>query len=342
MKQEMCRIFHTYNLRITTDVNHKIVNFLDVTLDLNSGLFKPFMKPNNTILYVNRNSNHPPSVLKNLPEGVNRRLSNISANEDIFKEAITPYQKALDESGYDFTLKFQPDAMCGPKKRSRGRKITWFNPPYSANVSTNIGAKFLRIIDICFPPTHMLHKIINRNTVKVSYRCMTNMNKILSKHNSKIANQMPGPAPSPGCNCQGGPATCPLNGACKTDELVYKAEVTRLDTHQVETYTGLTGGTFKNRYNKHMSDFRNPTYKSSTTLSKYIWKLKNENVPYDISWQTLSRARVFNPVTKSCQLCLREKYCIMFHPESATLNSRDELYSTCRHRLKMLLGKTKT
>ena len=83
--------------------------------------------------------------------------------------------------------------MCGSKKRSRGRKITWFNPPFSANVSTNIGAKFLRIIDTCFPPTHMLHKIINRNTIKVSYRCMTNMNKILSKHNSKIANQMPGP-----------------------------------------------------------------------------------------------------------------------------------------------------
>jgi hypothetical protein len=106
---------------------------------------------------------------------VNKRLGSISANEGIFREAIPPYQKALNESGYSFDLKFEPDATSGPKKRTRGRKITWFNPPFSANVSTNIGAKFLRIIDICFP-SHMLHKIINRNTVEVSYRCMTNMN----------------------------------------------------------------------------------------------------------------------------------------------------------------------
>ena len=63
-KQEMCKIFNAYNLKITIDVNHKIVDFLDVTLDLNTGLFKPFMKPNNTILYVNKNSNHPPAGLK--------------------------------------------------------------------------------------------------------------------------------------------------------------------------------------------------------------------------------------------------------------------------------------
>ena len=56
----MCRIFGEYNLRITIDVNHKIVNFLDVTFNLDSGVYKPYMKPNDTLLYVNKNSNHPP------------------------------------------------------------------------------------------------------------------------------------------------------------------------------------------------------------------------------------------------------------------------------------------
>ena len=78
LKQEMCKIFKAYNLKITTDVNHKSVNFLDVTLDLDSGLFKPFMKPNNTIQYVNKNSNHPPSITQNLPASVNRGLNIIS------------------------------------------------------------------------------------------------------------------------------------------------------------------------------------------------------------------------------------------------------------------------
>ena len=45
----------------------KEVNFLDVTLDLRSGLYKPYNKPNDTPLYVHKNSNHPPSILKNPP-----------------------------------------------------------------------------------------------------------------------------------------------------------------------------------------------------------------------------------------------------------------------------------
>ena len=342
LKQEICKIFQLYNLKITTDANHKSVNFLDVTLDLDSGLFRPYMKPNNTIQYVNKNSNHPPSITKNLPAAVNKRLKSISANKEIFRDAIPPYQKALNECGYNFNLQFEPGVGNEAKKRNRGRKITWFNPPFSANVSTNIGAKFLRIIDTCFPTGHPLHKIINRNTVKVSYRCMPNMKRILGRQNSKIANQNSAPATPPGCNCQGGPPTCPLGGACQTDQLVYKATVTRTDTNHAETYTGLTGGTFKTRYNKHMSDFRNERYKDSTTLSTYIWKLKREGVPYDTSWETLSRAKVFNPVTRTCQLCIREKYLIMFNPESATLNSRNELFSTCRHRLKQLLENFKT
>ena len=94
------------------------------------------------------------------------------------------------------------------------------------------------------------------------------------------------PAPPPGCNCQGGPDTCPLDGQCKTDQLVYQATVVRTDKQTEETYTGLTGGTFKTRYNKHMYDFRHKKDgKSASTLSKYIWELKREGVPYKISWK---------------------------------------------------------
>ena len=39
-------------------VNHKIVNFLDVTLDLSTRVYKPLMNPNNTIIYISRLSNH--------------------------------------------------------------------------------------------------------------------------------------------------------------------------------------------------------------------------------------------------------------------------------------------
>ena len=90
-----------------------------------------------------------------------------------------------------------------------------------------------------------------------------------------------------------------------------------------------------------MHDFRTEAKEKSTTLSKHIWELKREGVPYTVSWKILARGRVFNPITKICQLCLKEKYLIMFAPEGATLNKRSELYNTCRHRLKQLLGKVK-
>ena len=126
------------------------------------------------------------------------------------------------------------------------------------------------------------------------------------------------------------------------DQLVYQATVKRTDTQTKETYTGLTVGTLKKRYNQHMSDFRNLSGRKSTTLNKYIWHLKEEGAPYEISWKKIARGRVFNPITKTCQLCLQEKYLIMFSLKGATLNKRNELYNTCRHRLRELLKNVKT
>ena len=105
------------------------------------------MKPNDTPLYVHSQSNHPPGILRNIPQSVNRRLSSISANEEVFKQACPPYQEALEKSGYDFQLKFSPIDQPEQKTRRRPRKITWFNPPYSKDVQTNISEKFLKLVD---------------------------------------------------------------------------------------------------------------------------------------------------------------------------------------------------
>ena len=340
LKKEICRIFKEMKLSITIDVNMKVVNFLDITLDLNSGIYKPYIKPNYQPIYINKKSNHPPSIIKNIPAAVNRRLSNISANEDVFKGAIPPYQEALNKAGYEHQLSYQPKTNLGNSRRNRPRNITWFNPPFSRNVATNVGAKFLKTIDSCFPPSHPLAKIINRNTVKVSYRCMPNMGKVIAQHNMKVAKQNSAAQPIPPCcNCRGGPTNCPVEGACLTDGVVYQATVLREDTSIEEMYTGLTARTFKARYYEHRKDFNNQS-REGTALSEYVWKLKNNNTPHKISWQILTRRQSFNPTKKMCNLCLTEKFYIMFHPEGATLNKRSEFYATCRHRLKPLLANT--
>ena len=146
--------------------------------DLKTETYKPYNKPNNTPQYIHKDSNHPPSVLKNIPDGVNKRLSNNSSNEEMFNSASPIFQEALNRSGYKYKLKFNPQSQQPKNKnknRKRKRNVTWFNPPYNTEVQTNLGKEFLKLIDEYFPPYHKLSKIINRKTIKVSYSTTPNM-----------------------------------------------------------------------------------------------------------------------------------------------------------------------
>ena len=130
--------------------------------------------------------------------------------------------------------------------------------------------------------------------------------------------------------------TCPQT-SCLTKGLVYEAKVTKTSDQSTETYTGLTSRRFKDRFYEHTSNSNNESDKDKTTLSSHIWNLKRQGDPYTTSWRIIDRGKSFNPSTKSCQVCLKEKYHIMFSSEGATLNSRREIFSTCRHRTKQLL-----
>ena len=72
----------------------------------------------------------------------------------IFDKAAPEYQDALRKSGYDNKLEDNPEEGSGSSgpKRKRSRKIIHFNPPYSRDVKTNVGRKFLQILDKNFPP----------------------------------------------------------------------------------------------------------------------------------------------------------------------------------------------
>ena len=159
------RIFKDLDLQITIKSNLKMVNYLDVTLDLKTEKYYPYKKPNDELLYINRHSNHPPNIVKHLPESIVNRLSALSYDEEVFNKAKTPYQNALKSCGYDEELVYTEN--------------NWFNPLYSKNVETNIGRSFLNQVKRHFPSNHKYHKLFNKNNVKVSYRCMSNMeNKI--------------------------------------------------------------------------------------------------------------------------------------------------------------------
>ena len=123
------------------------------------------------------------------------------------------------------------------------------------------------------------------------------------------------------------------------NSVIYKAEVIE-NNNTSNTYTGLTSNTFKERFYGHRHSFKKRDSNHSTTLSSHIWDLKDKNENYEINWSIIDRAKDFNPDTKKCRLCIKEKYYIIFQPEGASLNDRSELYSTCRHRKKKLLANT--
>ena len=108
IKKKICQTYRKHGLEITVEANKKIVQFLDVELNLENGSYKPFIKPNDVPLYVNQESNHPPTVTKHIPEAINRRLSNLSSDEKMFKSVAPTYQEALKNSGYNYELNFNP------------------------------------------------------------------------------------------------------------------------------------------------------------------------------------------------------------------------------------------
>ena len=127
------------------------------------------------------------------------------------------------------------------------------------------------------------------------------------------------------------------NGNCLQSSIIYQATITRRDNLASETYIGLTENNFKTRYRNHTASFRYSHLRNSTELSKHIWTLKDSKVNYSLSWRILSKAQVYNSTSKRCNLCLKEKLFIIRHPELSSLNKRNELVSSCRHRYKALL-----
>ena len=122
-----------------------------------------YAKPNNTPLYVHRDSDHPPSILGNIPLAINKRLSEILSTREAFERVAPEYQEALNKSGYDHQLRYQPTtAQPWPGPRKWQRNITWYNPLYSQSVATNVGKKFLGIVNNTFKKDHPLRKIFTQ------------------------------------------------------------------------------------------------------------------------------------------------------------------------------------
>ena len=96
IKKNIQKIFKENKLDIVIKCNMKLVNYLDVTLNLNNSNYKPYQKSDSKISYTHKDSNHPFSILKQTPISIEKRIFTLSSNKTIFKESKEMYQKALE------------------------------------------------------------------------------------------------------------------------------------------------------------------------------------------------------------------------------------------------------
>ena len=200
---------------------------------------------------------------------------------------------------------------------------------------TKIGKTFLRLIDKPFPPYHKLHKLFNRNNVKISYSCIPNVKSIINRHNKTVLDP-PTSNSERTWNCIN-KEKCPLQEKCFTNNIMYKATLSNQDNCQYKIYYGIPETKFKERYTNHIKPFRDEKHQSDTELSNKLWSIKNSNYLPNVVWEILRKHQTYNPNTKRFSLCLNEKLEKARYKGRNLLNKRSEIINKCRNRNKFAL-----
>ena len=124
-----------------------------MTLNLSNNTYKPFIKTDQYPSYINVNSNHPKTIIKQVPKAVNLRVRNLSANDKIFQESSKIYMDALKNSSFMEDFTYQEENILNDINRENNKccqkidkeMIIWFNPTFCRLASINIGKYFFLI-----------------------------------------------------------------------------------------------------------------------------------------------------------------------------------------------------
>ena len=139
----------------------------------------------------------------------------------------------------------------------------------------------------------------------------------ISRHNAqRLAADRVQQEAEPRCNCTQFPCPIPGGNQCRSKNAVYQATIkveprpeVEEEVEEVHTYVGASHD-FKERYYRHRTSFNNPAYRTDTTLSKCVWKLKEDNRQFSMEWRiavagpsnTLESAEAVNLLMLGCCL----------------------------------------
>ena len=122
-RKKLFTLFQDNELKITVKCVKSSINFLYINFCLNSASYQPYRKTNDEPLYINRNSNHPPTILSRLPQSISKRISLLSSNFELFSRAAPIYNTALENAGYTKRVKYDSEINVSKPPRNRKRNI---------------------------------------------------------------------------------------------------------------------------------------------------------------------------------------------------------------------------
>ena len=153
VSKDIITIFKDIAFSLEIETNLKETNFLDGLFNLSNRTYRPYKKPNNRLFYIHSLLNHPPNVIKQIPNSIQDILSKNSSKEQIFN--TTPkreYENILKKSEFKVNFKYTKNQSQKPKNRTRN--FIWFNPPFNKVISTIVSNLFIRLINRHFPNSH--------------------------------------------------------------------------------------------------------------------------------------------------------------------------------------------
>ena len=91
IRKNIIATFKSEEQSITIETTIVETDFLNVTFNLSTGKYYPYNKLNLSP-YIPAKSNHPPSIIKQLPKMVIKRISDLSCDESAFNNAKGTYE----------------------------------------------------------------------------------------------------------------------------------------------------------------------------------------------------------------------------------------------------------
>ena len=80
-RKAIIKLFKECGLNITIQNNYKNINFLDVEMNLDTGSYQSYRKQDNMPVYINRKSNHNPTIIKEIPKARAKRMSDLFSSQ---------------------------------------------------------------------------------------------------------------------------------------------------------------------------------------------------------------------------------------------------------------------